>query len=274
MRPLRLVWWSALLGVLASPACGDDDGGGTTGMDAGRGADAAPMDADGPPVDAGTADAGPVSCPEGDCDLLRNTGCAGSLGCYFAITGSGEEPAPTCLDNQGSGGDGDPCSAVRDCKGGFFCDRSSDAGTGTCRRLCCGGSSASCPQGQRCALGIRNAQGELTDVAFCRPTDDCNVRMQEGCPAGQGCYPSGSQTLCLASRRDLPEGAQCETLADCTGGTACFVVAPDAGSASSQCLSFCDPTASATADACGDDERCEDLELPDMNAGVCTPRDE
>ncbi len=245
---------------LSLVACGDDD---SRPVDSGSGVDTGtPVLPDGGGTDTGTpvpdgggTDSGMTMtgmCPTGTCNLISNAGCDSTMGegCYWG----GREMGPVCAP-AGTAAQGAACDNVNDCQEGMTCDE------GTCRKICCGASDASCDPGDFC-IGFADDMGNL-GFGACRTPSGCNALTQTGCPDGQGCYPIGGDgtTDCAtpAMGAGTMQGASCSFANGCVGGFFCLGPA-----GMGQCSRACNPMA----DDCGDGLVCGRLT---DTLGGCVP---
>lgn len=135
----------------------------------------------------------------------------------------------SCTLTQGTGADGyDTCELHA------MCWDLDDRGEGSCVGLCAGDwENPACLEPDAvCSFG---GDGYL---ALCIPT--CNPLLQP-CPAGDGCYPTGSGYVCApdASGEGMgEEGDPCEFTNGCTAGLYCGV--GECGDSPRCCLPFCD----------------------------------
>lgn len=233
MRSPRLLHATLLLTLTVSACrCGDDDGS--------------------PTIDA-SVDSGPVvlSCGEGECDFLEQTGCGSNEGCYFLVPQGGDAPEALC-EPVGVGVDGDGCADYVDCAGGHHCL------DGVCRKLCCTGGVGMCPDGQRCTVELSGS-----GVAVCAVPDECSpLASAADCGAGQGCYPISDQGFVMCSSAGaVLEGAACTYADSCAPGLVCS----DQGSGS-RCHRAC----ALGGSDCAAEQTCSALSGFD-DFGICTP---
>ena len=220
---------------------GVDSGPGATdaAIDGGSGErDSGPMGVDSGPmgVDSGPmgADSGPMGA-DGGFD-------AGPLGMDAGFdAGSDAGPPPDC-------------TTAADCSDGLACNGAEACVGGTCRA----GTAFACDDGiactrDSCVEGPAPSCNFAPDDTLCSGGDTCSatgcmavcaespcrlVSAQCGCPAGQGCYLSGTARLCAAAGTTAP-GATCTGVSSCAPGSTCLNVATS-GPAANMCSRFCD----------------------------------
>ena len=257
--------------ALALMACGDDDGrepgtdSGTPGVDSGTpGTDSGTPGTDSgtPGTDSGTpgTDSGMSTgmCPVGDCDLVSNAGCDAAMGegCYWLLPMEGADPEPLC-NPAGTGTTGTPCDAPFDCQEGLTCDE------GECRKVCCGGSDATCDPGDIC-INFSDGAGMLTGFGACRTPSDCDVIEQTGCPEGEACYviSNDASVDCITPPVDGgTQGDSCDSLNSCAPGFLCLT--PEGGS--SACVQACNPMSPV----CPDGTSCARVGSFPADLGAC-----
>lgn len=233
MRFPRLLHATLLLTLMVS-ACRCDDG------------------KEAPSGDAGM-DSGPVvlSCGEGECDFVEQTGCGAEEGCYFLLPQDSDVPEALC-EPAGTGVDGDSCTDYGDCAGGHHCL------DGVCRQLCCTDGVGMCPSGQRCTVALSGS-----GVAVCAVPDQCSpLDGEAGCGAGQGCYPISDEGFVMCSSPGaLLEGAACTYADSCAPGLVCS----DQGNGAS-----CHRACTLGGDDCAAAQICSSL-AGFEDFGICTP---
>lgn len=174
--------------------------------------------------------------------------------CY--IQGGGGDPWTTTCFPVGTTPEGGSCTptVAGECDVGLQCF--GDAGSATCRRLCC--SNSDCGGGAFCTR-VAEAGPMGMEAGLCETPSDCDplVMMNDGsnrCAAGEGCYPNMGTLVCRTAGT-VAEGESCASLTDCEVGHACVSAPSEMGMFF--CRQMCDPTATPT--TCPTGRQCNGL---------------
>ena len=176
---------------------------------------------------------------------------------------------------------GDDCSTNEECPAGSWCKQ------GLCQdrsavSLCPQGTTAECPQGNRCNTITTVCEEDLgcSEDVDCSAGEVCNVGSRQCVPR---CTVENQSTVCNAGEKCSSEKCvQCDTNADCGPGLKC----DPAGhcSVGERCYSDRDcqvplvcfvqtGACLAKAPPCVSNDNCADNQRCDVSAGKCVPRD-
>lgn len=266
MRKLVLLGFAGALCF----GCGDDDGRPDSGLrDTGPMVDTGPLPDTGPMTDTGPLpDTGPVvdgggggMCPAGACDLITNVGCEAGEGCYFVTTMEGVPPSPMCIA-AGTIPEGGMCPNANDCQEGHVCIlEDGPDNPGTCREVCCGGSTASCTNPGASCLGLAGADG----AGYCSVPDGCGIIDQSGCEPSEMCIVvsgDGSSSCVPSAPGGGMQDAPCDD-SPCAGGFLCL--GPEGGP--SFCRRACNPMDAM----CPAETTCANITGFPATLGGCVP---
>lgn len=167
-------------------------------------------------------------CPEGE-------------KCMPYVSGGGSWDASKCVPVTGAQATGEPCrstgyvEATDDCDATGLCWDLMDVDgelVGVCRAFCTGTpDDPGCPDGSSCLIASDSP------LALCIPR--CDPLLQN-CDELYGCYWVGYDFQCELTNQNLPTGAPCGYINDCTPGNVCLdaVLVPECVGAAC-CTNFC-----------------------------------
>ena len=146
------------------------------------------------------------------CNAFDQSTCPEGQGCYLSNNATKCMPAGTLAK-------GEPCKAAgsNSCTPGLQCLIEC---TEICAIIDVGPDEPKCAD--TCTGGI-NAVNNENGIGIClgaEPPKECDLFKQEGCAAGQGCYPTTQGWQCLNAGASK-EGAACQFTNDCVPGTLC-----------------------------------------------------
>lgn len=175
---------------------------------------------------------------------------------------------------------GDACALNEDCNAGDWCKQGLCVGRSEVS-LCPGGTTAECPQGERCRVATTVCEEDLgcSENADCATGEVCNVGSRQCVPR---CTVETQADICAANEKcvnercaqcatndDCEPGFTCDTAGRCTLGERCYsdrdcqvplVCFVQTGA----CLAKAPPCVSN--DSCAENQRC------DVSSGRCVPK--
>ena len=173
-----------------------------------------------------------------ECDIFSQD-CIDGEKCVPYASNGGTWDANKCVPVLGDGAVGEACNysnvveATDDCDADSACWNIDANLMGVCTPFCEGSAQQPiCDPGSTCIISNSGS------VVFC--VEGCNPIAQD-CPAGQGCFWSGSTFSCNALTSDIQLGEPCGFINDCAEGLMCLDASVVPGCQGNACCgAFCD----------------------------------